>query len=612
MEERGAASLPSRNDPDEGARAGRSGRRSAWLVALAVGVLATALYLPSLGNGLVWDDPIVLNRLLPYFDGIGDAFFPPADAPRLGEHFYRPLVTLSYMIDDRVARALWPDGEQLAGREVVFHATPVLAHGVASALLVACALLLGIGRRGSAPALAVAASAGVVFAVHPVHVESVASIVGRSDVLCAVFFLASVVSWQCWLSGRRPAWLLMSGAAALAAMLSKEVGFALVVVLPLLALPPHGGPVRPAPGAWRALVTPLAAAILALGLRVAALSPAGAPGEPASIRLSSILPALGWYAARTAWPVPLEAFVPAVPQGAVLAALGLAVAGAALALVAVSLRRRALGAVAFAAALFLATLAPALPLAVIRLAATPLAERYLYLPSAGAVLCAAFLVAGIGRRLPGRTTAPPGAVPIVFALAVSLLAVPATVSRQAVWRDELSFWTHAARRAPEAALAQASLGAALVRAGRLDEAEAHLLRGLPLAGRPEERAHAQAGLGSLYAKLGRWDEAVAAHRAALREAPRFSSAQSNLAQALLARYAAHPEPARKASLMAEAEQHLEAACQLDPRNAVHHYQLGMLRIEMGRAPDAREPLLQVIALAPRTAEAAAARRALAK
>ena len=162
MEAQGDASLPSRDDPDQGARAGRTGRRCAWLVALAVGALAIALYLPSLGNGLVWDDPIVLHRLLPYFDGVGDAFFPPADAPRLGEHFYRPLVTLSYMLDDRVARALWPGSEQLAGREAVFHATPVLAHGVASALLVACALSLGIGRRGSSPALAMAASAGVV------------------------------------------------------------------------------------------------------------------------------------------------------------------------------------------------------------------------------------------------------------------------------------------------------------------------------------------------------------------------------------------------------------------------------------------------------------------
>ncbi|MBP1612129.1 MAG: hypothetical protein H6Q01_792, partial [Acidobacteria bacterium] len=58
---------PSGNDSSAPA-AGAPGR-AAWLAAGAAALLAIALYLPSLGNGFIWDDPLVLDRQLPYFDG---------------------------------------------------------------------------------------------------------------------------------------------------------------------------------------------------------------------------------------------------------------------------------------------------------------------------------------------------------------------------------------------------------------------------------------------------------------------------------------------------------------------------------------------------------------
>ena len=584
--------------------------RAAWLAAGAVALLAIALYLPSLGHGFIWDDPLVLDRQLPYFDGPLDAFFPSADVPQWSPHYYRPVVVLSYLVDDALVGSLWPAAERAAGRRLVFHATPILGHGVASALVVVCALEFGRRRRNPSTALAGALGAGVLFAVHPVHVEPVAWLAGRSDVLCAVFFLAAVAAFQRWLAGRHTLWLLACGAAALAAMLSKEVGFALVALLPLLALLPVPGARPPARDALVALAPALGAALVALVLRAAAATPSvTAPGAWPGPSLA-VLSALGWYGLKVIWPVPFSAFVPAVPDSTGLALAGLVLGAAVLGLVALALARRTHGAEAFAGALFLLTLAPALVVAVRTIAATPLAERYLYLPSAGIALLAGFLLeraAAIRSPAPARRVAAATLGPVLL---VALVAAPATVLRQQVWRNDLAFWTDAAARAPGVALVQSALGTALVRAGQAEAGEARFRRALEVAERPPERAEARANLGSLFAQQRRWDEAIAQFRAALADGPQNAITHANLAQALLARYAARPVAGEKPAVMDEAARHLDAARRIDPRNATLQYNYGMLLLEMGRGREAEGPLREVIALAPDSSEAAAARRLL--
>jgi Flp pilus assembly protein TadD len=96
----------------------------------------------------------------------------------------------------------------------------------------------------------------------------------------------------------------------------------------------------------------------------------------------------------------------------------------------------------------------------------------------------------------------------------------------------------------------------------------------------------------------------------LADDPQLDTAHANLAQALLARYAARPAAGDKVSVMEEAARHLDAARQLDPRQASRHFAYGMLMVELGRAPEAAAPLREVIALAPNSPEAATARRVL--
>jgi tetratricopeptide (TPR) repeat protein len=494
----------------------------------------------------------------------------------------------------------------------------VLLHGVSSALVVALgAALLRRFRPGASGPFAVPVAAGVLFALHPVHVESVACLAGRSDLLCAAFALGSLVAFARWLETRRTAGLVAAALLALGSMLSKEVGLALVALLPLLAALPRGeasrtSPAAPGPGTDAALGAALAgaAAAVALGLRLAAASAGAAQPIAWTDPLRTMLTALGWYSVKAAWPAPFSAFVDRVPASAALALLGALVAGCIAALVALSLARRRAGAEAFAAALFLLTLAPALAIAAGTIAATPLAERYLYLPSAGAVLLFALALDGLAaRRAPGRAPRP-SAVVLGVAAAAAAVALPATVLRQRVWRDDLAFWTDAAEKSPEAWLPQDALGTALAGAGRLPEAEARFRRAAARAERPHDRARVRANLGSLLARQQRWDEAIACFREALADDPPLDAAHGNLGQALLARYAARPRPEDRAAVMSEAAGHFDAARRLDPRQPSLHFAYGMLMVELGRPAEAAAPLREVIALAPGSREAAAARRAL--
>src|ERR1041384_8360724 len=98
-----------------------------------------------------------------------------------------------------------------------FHAVNVVLHALAAALVALVALRLGLKQWP-------AAAAGVLFAVHPIHVEAVANVAGRKDELAAIFVLLALLAHD---SGRR----IAACAALLAAMFSKESGAAGVLVL---------------------------------------------------------------------------------------------------------------------------------------------------------------------------------------------------------------------------------------------------------------------------------------------------------------------------------------------------------------------------------------------
>ena len=167
---------------------------------LVVALCAVVVYLGALWNRFAIDDiPIVLGNSLfrtpgAWWRAFAASYWPP----ELGGGMYRPIPIASFALDWHVGRAWW------------FHGVNLLWHAASS---VAVAVL---ARRWSGDRAALAA--GLLFAVHPVHVEAVASIVGRSDVMAAVFVILAVYAA---LGRDSVGWSLL---AAVLALLSKESG----------------------------------------------------------------------------------------------------------------------------------------------------------------------------------------------------------------------------------------------------------------------------------------------------------------------------------------------------------------------------------------------------
>ena len=141
---------------------------------LAVALCAVVVYLGALWNRFAFDDlPIVLwNSLFgrpgAWWRAFGASYWPP----ELGGGMYRPLTISTYALDWLVGRIAW------------FHAANLLWHAGASVALAA------IARRWSGDRAALAA--GLIFAVHPVHVEAVANVAGRAELMAALFALLAV------------------------------------------------------------------------------------------------------------------------------------------------------------------------------------------------------------------------------------------------------------------------------------------------------------------------------------------------------------------------------------------------------------------------------------
>ncbi len=431
--------------------------RAGVLLALALVVVA-ATHAGSLRVPFVWDDhylipqnPVVTDPL-PVSEYFTRMFWANPDQGE-SRTFYRPLTTLSYVLDYR----LW--GEEPAG----YHLTNLLAH------LICCALVFALARRAGAPPGA-AALAATLFGVAPRLTESVTWISGRTDLLGGMGALAALClhSPEPGQTGRR----IAAALCVFAGLLCKEValaGAAGAVTLEIAAARSAGlglGALR------RRLLhlVPLAVAGVAYaGLRLLAWSNRwlkDASGEDLYSlpeRGLLLLQALGVYALMV-----LDPLRPRLQIGTlgVLAAwqiaLGCAVLIGMLALAAVGWRRR--GPPLLLGVLAMAGLALALVLHLIPLPVNVVAaDRFLYVPLAGLAVAAAAAAGRLPRRRSPLALAAAGIATVAFCAA--------TVSRTRVWSDELRLWQVAVENRPAYnGLPLGLLGEVLHRRGHCEQA----------------------------------------------------------------------------------------------------------------------------------------------
>jgi protein O-mannosyl-transferase len=411
------------------------------VVLAAVALVSAALYLPSTRYSFVWDDDslIVGNSLLAHSrpaEIFARGFWAgsPEPATGSGAAYYRPLVTLSFWLDQNVSHTNphW------------FHLVNLLLYALAAA---AVTLVLWELLHSGVWALL----GGLLFAAHPSHVESVAFISGRTDIMLTLFTgIAAFAVLRSFRKHNRWWWLVVPPAFGLA-LLSKETA----ALFPLLvALAPLLVGVRYDRRYWLLLLATFAVLAGYLGLRAAAVPVPIPIGQGVGVwgRLTVIANTLGLYIKVFFWPFEHRAKYPAndaflVPTQHLLFALLFVVSVPLLAL-----KRR------FAATLwgYAWTIAFLLPVANIASIGPLAAERLLCLPSAGIIMV---LVTVLSRLLTFRVTTRKVAGTALAALVVLLGAD--TMARSRIWRNNETLFTAMVREAPDAPSAYANLADAI-------------------------------------------------------------------------------------------------------------------------------------------------------
>ena len=463
--------------------------------ALAIALLVAVSYLPALRGGFVWDDVIFAEEPIVHSSsGLRSIWFAPADIKK--EAHYWPVVYTTFWLEHK----LW--GLDPAG----YHAVNIALH------LLNCLLLWRLLTRLRVPGAVVIAA---VFAVHPVHVESVAWIIERKDMLSALFYLSAVLVWIRFVEAPRPGRYALALGLFTAGLLSKSV----VVTLPAALLLWHWWQQRRATRIDLLRMTPFVAVAVAITVGDLSFYMSREPLELGYSLLERALiaaRALWFYAGKLVWPADLAVIYP-LWEIRVGDLLGWVYVLAAAALAAgLWLGRRWIGRGPLAGVLFFAvTLGPVLGFVDYGyMQFSFVADRFQYLAGIGV------LALPIGAAAHGVGKLPDGYRRGALGLAAAVVVVLGVLTwRQAgIYRDEVTFFSHIVALNPQARNAHHNLGRVLLTADRAEEA-------------------------------------VAAARIAVEQEPEFADAHSNLGLALLAVQSAD-----------EAVQHFRRALELDPRH----------------------------------------------
>ena len=505
------------------------------LCALGIFVCTLAVYIPALNNDFVWDDiPFIAEN--PWIrslrlQSLAEMFF----SFRVGS--WHPLTWISHAIDYH----FW--GSNPAGH----HSTSLIIHALNAMLVFYLSLLLlarAGGRNGTETWITsgyrwiAAGITALLFGLHPVHVESVAWVAERKDLLCAFFVFLSLFSYFSYTASASKIRYALTLLFFIAALMSKPMAVTLPLVLLLCDLYPLKR-IR-GPLSLKAQVLPLvlekipffAASCISGAITIAAGKSGGALRSleliPLPLRLLNAVRTPGFYLGKMLLPsglVPLYPF-PLSDEWLHPGFLSGALAAVAITVILVWQLRQGNRPLFTAWSYYVITLLPVL--GIVQVGDQAAADRYTYLPSVSVFLMAGIGVAWLFERrseLRGRA----GSWLLMTASACVLLSLALLTVRQIeVWRNSVTLWQHVTRAFPfprSSPAAHNNLGAAYHQQGEWDKAIAEYKQAVAL--RPRY-ADAHNNLGVAYAKKGMIGEAIAAHKEALAINPDLLRAHLNL------------------------------------------------------------------------------------
>lgn len=534
-------------------------------------LLVTVLvYRHAWSAGYIWDDDVYVtqNKLLTAPDGLRRIWF-SLDSPSQ----YFPLVYTTF----RFEYALW------GLNPVGYHLVNILLHA-ANALLV-WRLLLALRVPG-------AWLAAGLFALHPVHVESVAWITERKNVLMGLFFLLSLLAWVRFAEKETKGAGKYYGLAFLfyaLALFSKTTACTLPAALLLIFW------LRKIPITLRRItqIAPFVIFGIVMGLVTIwwERHHQGTQGELFAIGLPERFLVAGrafwFYLGKLFWPVDLAFSYPRWSISAsdpldylwLLAAAGLALA--------VYLARRRLGRGPETALLyFAATLSPMLGFIMLyTFRYSFVADHYQYLASIGPLALAAAGLTHAGKFL-GRRSAV-----VTPALSGALLVPLGVLTWQQckIYSNSDTLWAATIATNPQSWMAYNNIAINLLQKGKTEEAIAHYNKALELDPNYGEGHY---NLANALLRVGRTEEAIAHYQKALEIYPKNISARYNLASVLV-----------QGGRMEEGIAQYRKAIELNPRNAGAHNNLGVTLLRLGRVDEAVAQFREALAHEPNNAQA---------
>ena len=566
-------------------------------------LVSFAVFIPSLSSDFVWDDKSFIKKRISNLQRANlsiKPYIPPglsrSGTKKGGEKkrnikksserlknddgtkrriskkklkYLRPVHRQSLIIDAK----LWGDSP------FGFHLTNIILHSLSTILLYFLFLLVlkefNVSARRPAAFLS-----SMLFALYPLHVESVSFISARGDILAAVFFFLALILYI--LSYRRFLYIVPSAISFYLSFLSKEVALAFPIVIVGFDLISRR--IKSRLSLFKYLILGFVLIIYLymrsqrrmgfmqmLSSKEYLSADAGSQFlEIVTIFLNSYL----FYLKKLVFPFDLNPFIGTIPGGDLLYTTVAIIVISMLILIAIVSVWKKENVTGFSLLWIFATLGPAVMIAIFPLAITRFAERFLYLPSAGFCLLAGYLIVHAGIRLSRVKLAYLcGAV-----LCLSFLIV--TLKGQAVWNNGLILWEYAVSKSPREIVPKMNYANALITANMNDEAMVQYKDALKpeTYGNNETKALAADRLGQLYLDSGDFQQAERSFRAALSLNPE-NEENFNFNMGLLSLKKNDPD---------SAEEYLVRVTELNPSNSYAYYLLGsiyLIKGEMDQSPE---------------------------
>jgi Flp pilus assembly protein TadD len=547
-------------------------QRRDLLIGMSLLVLTAAIYSRTLGYGFTnFDDNDYVSQN-PHVTGGLTAQSVNWAFTTGYESTWQPLVWVSYLVDV----AMFGPGPR------GFHFTNVLLHAV-NALLLFVVLRRAtrhVGRSGFVAAL---------FAIHPLHVESVAWIAERKDVLSSLFWMLAMLAYVHYTEKRSlPRYGLVASALALGLMakpmlVTLPFVFLLLDYWPLARYRAAGLSEQPETG-W-ALVRekiPLFAIAAASGVITYIVQQRGGAVSslaliPMGARIANAVVSYVRYLEKTFWPLNLSVIYPhpgsSLPTSLVFLC-GLFLVSAT---VAISLQAKGKPHLPVGWLWFLGSLVPVIGL--IPIGSHAMADRFTYLPLIGVFIIIAW---GVPEPMPGKRFRWVIGVPAMAAL---LALTVRAYDQVEYWRDSFTLFEHALECTPRNSLAHNQLGAALHERGEVEAAIRHYRMATSIS---PDYVPPRNNLGVALLEVGQASEAIPLLEQVERSRPRDVQVRIHLATAL-----------QKVGRVNEAVLRYRDAAHLAPNDIAVHGALGNLLLSQGKTDEAIAEYLEMVRVAPR-------------